>query len=362
MPKVSAPPTAPPPAAIAAMPGSGPGPGTGFQVPPGAPPPVMGTNSASQMVNTGLASKFNGRALSLWYLPRKYSTGKKANTYSLFAEINIQADDPELGKGGIVTEYYKVDDLNQWVPSRTDPVYDGTNWIYTPAGGTLDQYMALHQGALGWPDPTGKVRADGSPETAVMPPDDWRGWYTVPGKQRSHDGFPNSTKWGQFLKELDKPGIEYGRRCPHINVNDLRQFLVGVYGYWVRLPFEFKGGLAPDLMGGDGKQNQLDTLCLQEILDLGPISGATGPTATTLTTLAPAILAAPATLAPATNDVLTQLVTAKGQLTKAEAGVAVYEKVGAEGLLLLNNQDWMVGDDRTFGYDAARGLLVPLPT
>jgi hypothetical protein len=352
------------------------------------------------MVSTALAQNFNGRVVSIWFLPRKVQKGKRAGAYEMFAEVNIQADDHTLGKDGIVTEYYKAALLSQWVPSRTDPVWDGQRWVYTPAGTIqgqpvgLDTYLALHTADVsktGFPTATGKVNPDGTPETAVMPPDDWRGWFAIPGAQNSSDGLPKNTKWGQFTAKLKETG--YAAKAPHINWGDMREFLIGVYGYWIRVPFEFTGGQAPE---GSGDQ-KIDTLVLGQILDLGPISGVGGPTTppapAAIASPAPALQAAPATTAPpmqmampttvtvsaggsgsdpisdATNEILTALVAQRGAagLTKAEAGQAVYDGVnsrnleGARALLLVNDPAWMEGDARTFGYDAARGLLVPLP-
>ena len=365
---------------------------SGLAIPAGAPPPRLGASRPDQLVGGGLANNFKGRVLSIWLLPRKYKTGRRANTYSGFAEITIQADDTSLGTDGLIREYYHVTPLNQWVPSRTDPAWDGSRWVYTPAGGDLASYMKLHEGAAGFPVPNGQPG-----ETAVMPPDDWRGFYWVPGAQNSDDRLrAKGTKWDQFLQELDKAG--YFKRAPHISAADMRQFLVGVYGYWVRLPFEFSGGQPPALEPGQQQQKN-DTLCLAEILDLGPISGAGGPVAagaaqvvapvTAPVAQAPAPVAtAPALAAPAptpmvgatgpqsieaaTNEILTQLAATaaragRGGVLKGEAGVALYEELnrrgleGAGGLLLLNNNTWIEGDERTFGYVAQTGMLVPLP-
>lgn len=364
-------------------PTAGPAAGFGVGIPPGAPPPRIASARPSEMVSTGLANNFNGRVVSGWFLPRKYKTGKKANTYSLFYELNIQADDDTLGRGGIVTEYYKISGLNQWVPSRTEPVWDGQRWVYTPAGGDLSLYMKLHTGEAGFPV------ANGQPgETAMLPPDDWRGFFATPGAQNSTDNFPKGTKYEQLLLELEKAG--YAAKAPHINWGDTRQFLVGVYGTWVRLPYEFKGGAAPD------DAQKTDTLCLAQILDLGPISGsgtmvagAGGPAeavpaqvsipAAVATTPVPAPAAAVASASPlgrndpraisdATNEILTALAAQKGAagLAKQDAGVAVFEGVnnrnldGATALRFLNDNEWMEADERTFGYDASRGLVLPL--
>lgn len=371
---------------------------TAAGLPPGAPPPRLATANPDMFLNTGLASNFNGRVVSCWLLPRKYKTGKKENTYSLSFEITIQADDHSLGNNGLVTEYLKVDNLSHWVPSRVDPQWDaaGQKWIYTPAGGDINLYMKLHAGEAGFPTPT-------PGETALLPPDEWRGWYAVPGAQNSRDGFMKQTKFEQFTTQLKVAG--YHTKAPHINWGDMRQFLVGVYGYWVRLPYEFKGGNPPE-----GAQKQ-DTLCLAEILDLGPISGAGGPVAapvSAMTIPAPATFTPtpspapapvlsmpagpppgvvtgatiPAPMAPpaglggaddplaishATNEILTQLVAGKPEgVNKAAAGTAVFEGVnarglqGAKALLLLNDPVWIVDDLRTFGYVPERGQLVPL--
>lgn len=395
MPKVSA---APAPAPTTPTVATAAAPMTSVAIPPGAPPPRIAMSNPDQMVNVGLANNFNGRVLSMSLLPRKQSKGKKKDTYTLAVEITIQADDTSIGKDGLVIEYLNVCGLNQWVPSRTDPQWNGAQWIYTPAGGTLDQYLALHQGTTGWPDPTGKMKPDGSgPELAVLPPDDWRGFFAIPGAQNSQDEFPKGGKWEQFNVELNKAG--YRTKAPHINTGDFRQFLVGVYGHWVRLPFEFKGSAAPD------DAQKTDTLCLAEILDLGPISGKTNPTpgtATVTVQAAPAAMmsAAPASAVPAqvpaavaaavaapaspvppsplgrndpaaisqaTNEIITGMALAKPTgVTKQEAGVSVFEGVnarnldGATALRFLNDNDWMEDDERTFGYDASKGLILPL--
>jgi hypothetical protein len=371
---------------------------SGVTIPPGAPPPRLGASHPDQLTGGGLANNFNGRVVSIWLLPRKYKTGKKANTYSGFAEITIKADDDSLGDHGLVREYYNVTALNQWVPSRVEPVWNGQTWVYTPAGGDLGLYMKLHTGEAGFPVPNGQPG-----ETAIMPPDDWRGFFWIPGAQNADDKLrAKGTKWDQFITQLKLAG--YYAKAPHVSTNDMRQFLIGVYGHWVRLDYEFTGGQAPAMEPG---QNKPQTLCLAEILDLGPISGAGGPVAAgaqavqamqaavspaalqTATIQAPqqvvaAPIAAPNAQAPApagavarddpaaisaaSNEILTTLVAARGVagVLKGEAGQPLYDQLntrglnGARGLLLLNDIGWMEGDDRTFGYVAASGMMVPL--
>lgn len=391
---------------------------SGFNAPPGVPPPRV-ASFGDEFVSTGLANNFNGRVLAGWLLPRKYSKGAKAGVYSLTYELIIQADDTSIGKNGVVVEYYKVDALNQWVPSRSEPVWDVTTnqWVYIPAGtipGTnvaadLDVYALLHKGERGFPSPVPN-------ESAILPPDDWRGFMAIPGKENNRDNFMKNTKFDHFKKELKK--VQYREKAPHINWGDTRQFLVGVYGKWVRIPYEWEGGNKPD------DAQQIDTLCLAEILDLGPISGsqgapamvaaptftlpptpvpaptfavpATTPATMTMTpqqiaagvtepaaVVAPAQMAMPtavaasiptasrtdpAAISAAANEILTALVKQRGSLTKQEAGVALMEGVNARGLdgaaalvQCLNNNDWMVGDDRGFGYIPEKGTMVPLP-
>lgn len=395
----------------------------GFNVPLGAPPPKFGSIEAA-FEQTGMADKFNGRVESCWYCLRKYKTGKKAETYRLFFELNIRADDSSLGSDGLVTEYLGVDDLRQWVPSRTDPVWNEAQrqWVYTPAGSingqlvTLDMtipvngqlmniWAALAEGLSGFP--SGKLKADGvTPDTAMMAPDEWKGWYAVPGISNSHDNFAAQTKFEHFKKELEKTG--YKARAPHVNWNDLRQFLVGVYGFWVRLPYSFKGddgaGFQPDAQG----RKPIDPLCLGQIIDLGPISGAgpgpvagvapvaaqslsmPTPTQEPLPPMSPAFAAAVAgapvlpaqmtmpgtgTLPPPssaspdakaqaealTNQILTQMAAQNpAGLTKKDVGDIVFQQAGMHGLGALNDAAWMVGDDRTFAFDPSRGLILPL--
>lgn len=404
MPRASAPAAAPAPNLTnpATM---APAPAMGFAIPPGAPPPKL-ASAGADFEQTGLADKFNGRCESMWYVLRKYKTGKKAESYSLFVELNIRADDPALGTNGLVTEVFRAADLRQWVPSRTDPMWNGSQWVYTPAGTingqpvSMDVFRALADGLSGFP--SGKFKADGvTPETAMTAPDDWKGWYAVPGPDNTQDNFPKNTKWDHFKKELEKTG--YKAQAPHINWGDLRQLLVGVYGFWVRLPYSFGDGQQmQETGGGDGGRKPIDPLCLGQILDLGPISGAGGvvvPAQQSLSGMGgmapvtapvqvaapaaaptPAIQPAPAPVAavvpvPAsatpdakaqaelvTNQVLTELAQQRGPagISKAEAGTVVFEKAGANGLLYLNSADWMVGDDRTFGYVPEKGLIVPL--
>lgn len=420
MPKVSATPAATAPVSAVPMGGPGtsiPAPATGFNVPAGVPPPMMASSNPDRMVQAGLANNFNGRVASLWLLPRKVQSGKKKGVYELFCELNIQADDSGLGHDGIVTEYFKVDQLSQWVPSRVDPVWNGTAWVYTPAGSvagqpaTLETYMALH-GGNGFP--SGKFDAQGRAETSVLPPDDWRGWYAIPGAQNSRQDFMKGTKWEAFTKALRTLG--YDKAAPHVNWGDFRQLLVGVYGKWLRMPFEFSGGVAPVDEGGDGQQKKPETLCMVELLDLGPISGVAGRSMVAGGGLAApaAVVVAPATVAPApapvfdaqsmiaaasigalpgqagpvaatpaggltakndpravsdaTNAILTAAVAQKpAGILKSEGGSLVYEGVnnlgldGALALRWLNDNEWMEDDERTFGYDAAKGLIVPLP-
>lgn len=407
MPKVSATPAgAVAPAVPVGSPAVAGGVGSGFNVPAGVPPPMMASSNPDRMVQAGLANNFNGRVASLWLLPRKVQSGKKKGVYELFCELNIQADDSGLGHDGIVTEYFKVDQLSQWVPSRVDPVWNGTAWVYTPAGSvagqpaTLETYMALH-GGNGFP--SGKFDAQGRAETSVLPPDDWRGWYAIPGAQNSRQDFMKGTKWEAFTKALRT--LSYDKAAPHVNWGDFRQLLVGVYGKWLRMPFEFSGGVAPVDEGVDGQQRKPETLCMVELLDLGPISGVAGRSMVAGGGLsAPAAVVTPAPAAPApapatvlsasvaapivapvaapggpgltarndpravsdaTNAILTQLAASKGHLgaTKAEAGAVVFEGVnnmgldGALALRWLNDPDWMEDDERTFWYVPSKGKL-----
>lgn len=417
MPRVSAPPiaTAAPATitATAAAPTTTAVAATGFAVPPGVPPPLMGSSDPTKMVSAGLANNFNGRVESLWLLPRlveKTIRGKgKLRVYELFAQLNIRCDDTGLGHEGLVTEYLKVDQLSQWVPSRTDPTWDGSKWIYTPAGdvggqpASVDTYMILHSGQNGFPsaeiDP-----ATNAPKWAMLPPESWFGWYAVPGKQNSRTGFMKGTKWEHFTTELEKSG--YKAKAPHVNWLDFRQLLVGVYAHWVRLEYKFKGGAGPvDRQEGD---RELTTLCVGELLDLGPISGAGGSLSATSAAVpapspvvappmaaAPAATAAPAPLAgpapvsvsapapgpapasmstgdavsAATNEIVTEAVKARGAagITRGEAANLVYAQINARGLdagqalrYMNDLTGWMVGDSRGFGFVPERDLIVPL--
>lgn len=434
MPKVNTPAQSAPAATMFAATQSQPTmPAMSMALPPGAPPPMIG-NSAEEFVSTGLANNFLGRVVGLWYVPRKYpiQEGKgrgaregKKEAYSLTALLQIQADDHSLGQDGLVSEAMRMDDLSQWVPSRTDPQWNGQQWVYTPAGSiqgtpaTLDNYMMLHNGA-GFP--TGKTLLDKEgrpvldangqpvPETMLIAPEDWWGWFAVPGLANNRARFKDGTKWAHFKGELIKLG--YQQKAPHVNWSDFRQLLVGVYGKWVRVPFEFKGGgTAPKMADGQ----TLDTLCLTEILDLGPISGTQGPQAMPAVAVsaqafaapaavatnqaqaqmfaqptAPAPLAVaavptptqpvqqvapsatrndPAAISAAANEILTLAAQQKGVagLSKEEAGKLVFEGVNARGLdgatalRLLNDQDyeagWMVGAEREFWYIPAKGKL-----
>lgn len=366
----------------------------------GAPPPRLGTNDPDLLIPGGLADKFNGRVVSLAAGPRLYKSGRKKGTYSGFNRMLIQADDDTLGQNGVVTEFYGATGLNQWVPSRRAPEWNAATqqYVYYPAGpanATPEQmmqfYMALHMGQVGWPAPQGtkdvlQGNLVGGQPVLVTAPDDYWGTMWVPGPQNSKENLPLGTKWAQFLEELKK--VNYYARAPHVPRYDYSQFLVGVYGKWVRLPFEFRGG-PPDDAGSEegGQQRRLETLCLVEILDLGPISGggaspmvtvpATVPTAAPATAAqvapAPVPVAAPVPAAnnggveAATNAVITQLVAGKpAGVSKAEVGTALYAQIsgmglpGEQALLLVNNAAWVIGDDRTFGYDESTGVFLPL--
>lgn len=418
MPRASAPAAqaataaAPMPNAVAASTIPAPTTGFGFAIPPGAPLPKMG-NTGADFEATGMADKFNGRCESVWACLRKYKSGKKAESYSLFARVNIRADDPSLGTNGLVSEFYRIDDLRQWVPSRIDPRYDEQTrqWVYTPAGSingqpvSMDVFRALADGTSGFP--SGKFKADGvTPDTAIEAPEDWSGWYIVPGPDNTHDNFAKGTKWEHFKLELEKTG--YRARAPHINWADFRYFLVGVYGFWVRLPYSFKGddgaGFQPDAQG----RKPIDPLCLGQIIDLGPISGAgpgpvagvapvaaqslsmPTPTQEPLPPMSPAFAAAVAgapvlpaqmtmpgtgTLPPPssaspdakaqaealTNQILTQMAAQNpAGLTKKDVGDIVFQQAGMHGLGALNSADWMIADERTFAYNPERGLILPL--
>jgi hypothetical protein len=390
--------------------------------PLGVPPPNIPSNHPDQFVSVGLANNFNGRVQSLAYLARKIEAGKQAKEktakegiYELAVELSILADDRSLGKDGIVTDYIKADVLTQWVPSRTDPVWVsvpgegqyGGHWQYTPAGtiqgmpATLDMYELLALGKSGFPTPDNAIDpATGQPKTAVLPPDDWKGWFLIPGKNNSREGLMKGTKWNHFTTELERTG--YRTMAPQINWGDFRQFLIGVYGTWVRMEFTFSGGSAPPQMPGQqGNARKIETLCLAKILDLGPISGAGGPI--TLSTPAPAPAVAPVVTAPvaavqvpaptpatpaasplggkdpavvsaAMDKMLGGLVAAKvasgaGGATQQEAATLVYNELTSQGLdaalgLRWMNEvaddGWMLGDERPFAYDQVAAKLLPL--
>lgn len=414
MPKVSA--TAAP-APTAPAPALGIPAGTPSAAPSGAPPPRMASLRPDTFVQTGLADKFNGRVTQCWYVPRKYPVAARSKaklagqryTYAMTLMLVIQADDHSLGDNGIVSEFLRLDDLSQWVPSRTDPQWNGTTWVYQPAGSiqgqpaTLENYLALHNGA-GFPTGKMEMTKEGQPvldtngqpvpETMMLAPEDWWGWLPAPGAQNSREGFKQGTKAAQFSKQLEV--LEYHKKAPHINWADLRQFLVGVYGYWVRLPFTFSGGGMPE----GAEQQKIDTLCLAEILDLGPVSSNVGlapvgtnfsapvtvpaapvplqvaaPAPTPVPTPAASTLPAtgpghtqrndPATVSAATNEILTLLAQGKGGagLSKQDAGQQLYEQLngrgleGALGLTFLNNNEWMGADERTFYWVPAKGMM-----
>lgn len=397
-------------------------------LPPGVPPPLIPSMDPERFVSVGLANNFNGRPVSLFLLPRKSEKGKKAGTYGLSVELNIQADDTTLGPNhdGMVTEYMNADTLAQWVPSRVDPVWNGSTYIYTPAGSnngqpaTLDDYLALSLGRT--PDgriigfPTGEIDpVTQQPKTAVLPPEDWKGYFPIPGKMCSRTELMRGTKWQQFLKEVAKTG--YRERAPHINWWDFRKFLLGSYFTWVRVPFEFSGGQAPVM---DDGEKRIETLCPTMLLDLGPVAGTSisvavpagvpvsaplapaplpvvapaapvAPVAAPVQVTQPASMASladltqavaasplggkdPAIVSAAANAILTALVAqwvAAGSnpnspVNKTAAGTAVYEGLNRQGLdsglglRFVNDNEWMEGDERTFSYDAAKGLLLPL--
>lgn len=387
--------------------------------PPGAPPPVIPSFDPDQAVSVGRANNFNGRVLSLlavpWLVEKDIKGRGKIKLYELSAELKILADDHSLSQDGIVTEYLKMDQLSQFVPSRVDPVWNPQTgqWVYTPAGtvggqpATLETYLALANGQNGFPsaeiDP-----GTGQPKWAQVAPDDWKGFFVIPGPACARTGLMKGTKFQHFTSELKRLG--YHTMAPHINWADFRQFLVGVYGTWVRLPFVFTGGQVPA-----GSDKSIETLCLTQVLDLGPVSGAGGPQAAQAAqavaqavsvavpvapvasapmpapapapvpvpaTSAPAAVAAsplggkdPALVSQAANNILTALVAqwvAAGSnpvtaVTKTLAGTAVYEGLNAQGLdgglglRFINDNEWMEGDERGFAYDASKGMLLPLP-
>lgn len=375
----------PAPGAAAAPPANAP---QGFAIPAGAPPPRLGGSDPDKMVNTGFANHFNGRIESIWALPRKQQKGKKANTYTGFMELNIRADDTSLGQSGLVTEYYGAFSLNQWVPSRSVEWDAARNmWVYTPAGGDLDAYMQLHTGAAGFPVP------DKPGETAVLPPHDWRGWFVIPGKQNSQEDLGRGTKWHHFTTELKK--TKYHELAPHINHHDYRQFLIGVYANFVRMPFVFQGGTPPD-SGGAESETKIETLCVNQILDLGPMSSPrtvqvavpgtfqaqVAPTPSPAPVPAPGIaqpapVPGPAPAAPgslssdpaaieaATNEILTRLAVERGAagISRADAGTVVFNELnqgglqGALGLMKCNDKTWLAGDDRTFYFIPAKDQI-----
>lgn len=354
------------------------------QAPGAAPGMRVASTLPDSMVPGGLPSRFNGSLIFMQYAARKYSEKAKGkeNKYYLCAEICVRPDDPALAgdnhllaadgsKIPVVRELLRVDDLNQWVPSL-----DGVN----PAGVDLASYLVMHNGA--------QVPDDVLARCA--------GPFLIPGAQNSRAGTLRGTKWNQWCKALQDAKYPL-----HKFVADLRLFGIGVYGHWVRMPFEPPTGMrarTPDLGGDSGQQS--DTLVILEILrddsmpaaGTAPVSPPPNPAST-----APVSVSAPSTAAPvghpATADITARIAAGASDLGpaledfilsrlaaqqtqaqaagQAPAGLTasglmndVYQHfqanggLGAQAIVKLNDTKWLLdGDNRKYWVIPHKGLL-----
>ncbi len=300
------------------------------------------------MIQTGLANNFRG-APTIRYTIRKYEKGKFAGTYYPCAQVDITTDDPGLGNGGVVTEYYSIGKLNEWVPSN-----DGE----TPLELSFDDYLILHKG---------EQDVDAETLARIL------GTHLAPHPKGAQANVPNNTKWAQLTRSIKACGF------PKERMGASCDFIDGVDCEWVRLPYEdSKGQRMKNLEEG---QREPETLCVTNIdMDTLPASGkgkvaaagATKPTTTTTTTTTTP------TNPPAADDfdarvdtvIVAALLTAPdNSLHKSKLGTPIVKaltgKDGTRAIKLLNNNDWLAaGLDREAGYmfDVDSGTLTLLPS
>ncbi len=164
----------------------------------------------------GLAKNFWGVVVAEYLAPIKMRSGQKAGQWELHHVIEIKAEDPDLGKDGIVTEWNKAADLKQWVPADEHG---------NPAGGAaLADFVALSLGAELPPGVTeDQIRG-------------LHGVYAIPGAQNTQKGLPKNTKNDAFWKAVRKAGFPGNLKTARFDP------LVGYRAYWVRIPFEKEDG------------------------------------------------------------------------------------------------------------------------
>lgn len=377
------------PAAAAPM-AQAPLPGPGITTPGGI---HLAGFDPDRMVQTGLPSKFKGLLAAIFYLPRKMGdkvTGKKAGTWSLSAEIHVIPDDmglatatvtlPDGRKLPTVREILRVDDLNQWVPSL-----DGG----APAGATLETYLGLHAGTLA------------INEADI---DKCRGFYLFPGAQNSRPQTSNSTKWHQWCRALVDAKVPPAVFRGAVDIRTLTAMSPtgagGIYGFWERIEFKFKGGGKPPDLGAGGQDQVNDTLVLTEFFGLQQLPGAAAgasvavaapmasmspPAPAPVQAPAPAAVAAPTnTAAPAAapgGDIgpeieafLVQALAtqaaqaaaagqAPGGLTAGAVMNDVYQHFqttsqrGAAAIVKLNDTAWFLSGDRSYWTIPRKGMI-----
>lgn len=300
------------------------------------------------MISTGLANNFRGTP-TIRYTIRKYEKGKFAGTYYPCAQVDIATDDPSLGHDGVVTEYYSIGKLNEWVPSM-----DGES----PLELSFDDYMILHRGEQ-------DVDADTLAKI--------RGTHLAPHPKGAQANVPNNTKWSQLMRSIKTCGF------PKERMGASCDFIDGVDCEWVRLPYEdSKGNRMKNLEEG---QREPETLCVTNIdLDTlpavasggkGKAAGKPGGSSTSTTTTAttqPAPAPAADDLDAKVDAAIVAALTAApdNQLHKSKLGSPVVKALGKDGaksVKLLNNNDWLGESlDREGGYvfDLDSGMLTLL--
>lgn len=331
----------------------------------------LATHNPEEFQSVGLASNFWGTIVDKFYGIMKHEKGKKAGTYGLAAYVVIQPDpDAEVSTNaeinaklgvpaGLVVERLGAGDLTHWVPLTEEMVPAGH------PGYSVADYLAMGRGK----DAEGRAVAVPDTDLPVL-----RGVYV--GSVGSQQSLPKGTKWDQFLAAE----IAAGYPVENTKSPDVR-FDVGLRAYWVRLPFEFKGGK-------DGKgdiqlepgQRAPDLLCVTEI-DPSTIGGGNGkattgggktaaaakaPTVAAASAPAPAKTVAPAAArkpaAPSADladrveqSIVRHATAVGGTVAMADIMKAVVDEFPTEKLdvfSMVDSADWLGADDRKgFAFD-----------
>jgi hypothetical protein len=309
----------------------------------------------------GLAKNFWGTIISEYLAPIKMKSGTKAGQWELHHVIEIKAEDPDLGKDGIVTEWSKAADLKQWVPADEHG---------NPAGGAaLADFVAL---SLGAELPAGVT------EDQIR---GLRGVYAIPGAQNTQKGLPKNTKNDAFWKAVRKAGFPGNLKTARFDP------LVGYRAYWVRIPFEKEDGSTFT----NDKGQTIDILVPAEFdasVKPGATEGVAGKKAskkkaeapTPTASVAPATLAAASSVAAETKTVkyganekiaatdakvvaalLDGLKARGGEAHRTDLAEFAFTAAQGKGLNRINDPNWMAAaasaSGGKFEFDVVSGMV-----